>query len=389
MIAQAVQDATRTMAPRIIEWRRWLHAHPELGHQEIQTAAYIADLLQSWGYQTYAPTPTAVVSDLGAAPRIALRADIDALPITESGLVSFASTNPGCMHACGHDAHTAMLLGAALYFSRHPEETGAGVRFIFQSAEEIPPGGAPALISAGVMEGIRRVFSLHLLVTAPAGTLQLRSGAVLANSDGFDIVIHGRGGHGAEPQGTADAVLVASAIVNALHHVVSRMTNPLDPVALTIGQISGGTARNVIAQTADISGTLRTLSRETQDYLAGQLALIARNIAAAYGAEVSFTFERGYPVLINDSTVVDELTGALKTPSVLDVGPGKEIKLAGDDFAYYLECAPGAYGFLGCRPEGVVVANHHSPEFLIDESALALGTMALITAVHTFVQGNI
>ena len=388
MIAQTVQDAVWGAEPAIVGWRRWFHTNPELGHQEVQTAAYITALLAGWGYHPYQPTPTSVVADLGDAPAIALRADMDALPITEASGMPFTSTNLGCMHACGHDAHMAMLLGAAQYFAKRPTEAGSGVRFIFQPAEEMPPGGAPALIRAGVMNGIQQVFGLHLLVTAPTGTLQLRAGAVLANADGFDIMIHGRGGHGAEPSGTADAVLIASAVVNALHHVVSRMTSPFDPVALTIGKLSAGTARNIIAETAHISGTLRTLSQATQKQMAQRLAVLSEHITAAYGGTADFVFEPGYPVLINGAAVVTQLTRAIRTPGVLAVGPGEEIKLAGDDFAYYLEHAPGAYGFLGCRPVGEAVADHHSPAFLMDEAALPLGTMALITAVQSFVEAR-
>ncbi len=385
MISQNVQTAVWAMESSIREWRRWLHAHPEVAHQEEQTAHYLRELLEGWRYVVTQPTTTSIVTQCGDAPRIALRADMDALPLLEDSGVPFASLNRGCMHACGHDAHMAMLLGAAWYFAQHPQEAGDGVRFIFQPAEELPPGGAPLLIDAGVMEGIDRVFSLHLLVTAPTGTLQLRSGAVLANADGFDITIKGRGGHGAEPLGTADAVLIACEVVNALHHVVSRMTSPFDPVALTIGQISAGTARNIIADHAQIAGTLRTLSRDTQERLAARLTAISEHIARAYGAEAHCAFEQGYPVLVNNADVVDALTGAMDTPGLLQVGPGEEIKLAGDDFSYYLVCAPGAYGFLGCRPPGNVVADHHSPEFIMDEAALPLGTMAYISAVQTFV----
>ncbi len=205
---------------------------------------------------------------------------------------------------------------------------------------------------------------------------------MLANSDSFDIQVHGQGGHGAVPEGTVDAVLVASAVVMALHHLVSRYTSPFDPVALTVGTLTGGTARNIIADAAHMTGTLRTLTSATQSLMASRIESTAQSIAQGYGATVDFVFKQGYPVLRNDAAVVAELTTVLQTPGLLEVRSDGNIKLAGDDFAFFLAEAPGAYGFLGCQPPGAPTADHHSPAFCIDEDALPLGTMALIESVR-------
>ena len=378
LIDNAVIDGVRSLTPAIVTWRRWFHAHPELANQEWVTQAYIEKELIGMGFHAHAVTPTSVVADIGPLPPVvALRADMDGLPLKEETELPFSSENDGKMHACGHDAHMAMLLGAALYFSRHAPLSG-GIRLIFQPAEEMPPGGARALVEAGVMDGIKRVFGLHLLVTDPVGTLRLRSGPIMANADSFDIEIVGQGGHGSEPLGTVDANLVAANITVALHHVVSRMTSSVDPVALTVGVINGGTARNIIAERATLQGTLRTLSHETQNMLCERIERLTTEIAHAYGGTATFHFNAGYPVLVNECSVTDRLRARLATPGLITVESEWSASLAGDDFAYYLEKASGAYGFLGCRPEQGTIFSHHSPRFVFDEQALPLGTMLLI-----------
>ncbi len=383
MIGAELRREVSARSEQIIAWRRWFHAHPETAGEERETAAAVRRSLAELGYQPQMVGENAVWAEIGeAGPLVALRADMDALPIQEESGVPFASTVPGRMHACGHDAHTAMLLGAADYLKRHEADLRGRVRLIFQPAEEVPPGGARGLVEAGLMRGVDYVFGLHMSVTDPVGSLRLRPGPTLANADRFAVEVQGIGGHGASPHGTADAVLVAAELVARLHQVVGRMTDPFDPVALTIGTIHGGSAFNVIADRARLEGTIRTLSASTQEELRARIADMASHVAQAYGAGAELRYEYGYPVLVNDAEVVRALAGALATQSLLRIVEG-EPNLAGDDFAYYLREAPGAYAFLGCRPAPGNVAGHHSPRFVIDEAALPLGTMALVQGVET------
>jgi amidohydrolase len=378
LIEHDVTDYVKSITQQIITWRRWFHAHPELAWQESDTRAFIEKELNSMGFHAYAVTPTSVIADIGPEhPTIALRADMDGLPIQEETGLPFSSENVGKMHACGHDGHMAMLLGVASYFSRHTPRRG-GIRLIFQPAEEVPPGGASELVKSGVMDGIRHVFGLHLVETDPVGVFRLSSGTVLANADSFDVTIIGQGGHGAEPLGTVDANLLAANIIMSLHHVVGRMTSPIDPVALTVGVVNGGTARNIIAEQATLQGTLRTISKETQTRLCKRMDNLITEIARAYGGVAKFQFSPGYPALINERSVVERLSSCLDTPGLVSVNPEWDLSLAGDDFAYYLEKAPGAYGFLGCGPESGIIYSGHSPKFDINERALPLGTMILI-----------
>lgn len=360
----------------LIETRRHLHAHPELSFEEHETAAYVADRLERWGYEV-----TRNVGGLGVVGRlrqgaggrsIAIRADMDALPIMEATGLSYASTTAGKMHACGHDGHTTMLLGAAEYLARTRHFNGT-VNLIFQPAEEAGKGsGAQAMIKDGLFDRFPcdAIFGLHNHPGAPAGTFLMRAGPLMAASDTATITIVGRGGHASRPHLTVDPIVVAANMVMALQTVVSRNVNPIETAVVTVGTIHGGTASNVIPETAEIVASIRSFSPEVRDMLERRVRGIATSIAEAHGASVSIDYERGYPVVINSDKetafavdVVTELVGDAKV-GVCPMIPGSE------DFAYFLEHKPGCFLRLGNGENSPIL---HSSKYDFNDDSLTTG----------------
>lgn len=360
----------------LIETRRHLHAHPELSFEEHETAAYVADRLERWGYEV-----TRNVGGLGVVGRlrqgaggrsIAIRADMDALPIMEATGLPYASTSAGKMHACGHDGHTTMLLGAAEYLARTRHFNGT-VNLIFQPAEEAGKGsGAQAMIKDGLFDRFPcdAIFGLHNHPGAPAGTFLMRAGPLMAASDTATITIVGRGGHASRPHLTVDPIVVAANMVMALQTVVSRNVNPIETAVVTVGTIHGGTASNVIPETAEIVASIRSFSPEVRDMLERRVRGIATSIAEAHGASVSIDYERGYPVVINSDKetafavdVVTELVGDAKV-GVCPMIPGSE------DFAYFLEHKPGCFLRLGNGENSPIL---HSSKYDFNDDSLTTG----------------
>jgi hippurate hydrolase len=360
----------------LIETRRHLHAHPELSFEERETAAYVADRLERWGYEVIRNVGgLGVVGRLrqGAGGRsIAIRADMDALPIMEATGLPYASTTAGKMHACGHDGHTTMLLGAAEYLARTRHFNGT-VNLIFQPAEEAGKGsGAQAMIEDGLFERFPcdAIFGLHNHPGAPAGTFLMRPGPLMAASDTATITIIGKGGHASRPHLTVDPIVVAANMVMALQTVVSRNVNPIETAVVTVGTIHGGTASNVIPETAEIVASIRSFSPEVRDMLERRVRGIATSIAEAHGASVSIDYERGYPVVINSENetafaidVVTELVGDAKV-GVCPMIPGSE------DFAYFLEHKPGCFLRLGNGENSPIL---HSSKYDFNDDSLTTG----------------
>lgn len=363
-------------AGELIATRRHLHAHPELSFEEHETASYVAGQLESWGYEV-----TRNVGGLGVVGRlkqgnggrsIAIRADMDALPIQEATGLSYASTTDGKMHACGHDGHTTMLLGAAEYLARTRHFDGA-VNLIFQPAEEAGKGsGAQAMIADGLFERFPcdAIFGLHNHPGAPAGTFLMRSGPLMAAADTATITIAGRGGHASRPHLTVDPIVVAANMVMTLQTIVSRNVNPTETAVVTVGTIHGGTASNVIPESAEITVSIRSFSPEVRDTLEQRVRDIASSVAGAHGASVSIDYERGYPVVINSeqettfaSEVARELVGEDKV-GICPMIPGSE------DFAYFLEHKPGCFLRLG---NGVDSAILHSSKYDFNDDSLTTG----------------
>ncbi len=363
---------------RAIAWRRHLHAYPELSFEEHETAAFVEQTLRSFGgLEIERPAATAVVARLrGARPGgvVVLRADIDALPIVEENVIPHVSTRRGVMHACGHDGHTAMLLGAADVLVRRRDELAGEVRFVFQHAEEVPPGGAREIVDAGVLDGADLVAGVHLLSTLETGHVSAVPGPVMAAADLFTLEIHGRGGHGANPHETVDPVAVAAQVIVNLQHLVARETDPFDSVVVSVTTLSAGTARNVIPGSATIGGTVRTLSTARRADVRDAMERVIAGVTAAHRAEYRFDYEVGYDPVVNDrdaaAIVRRAIEAELGAEALVEVSP----VMGGEDFSAYGEVAPAVFFWVGTgNAELGTMYPHHHPRFDIDEAALRDG----------------
>lgn len=360
------------LSARMVALRRELHRHPETSWKEVETARRIEGWLAELGLEPCRICETGVVAEVpgGAGPRIALRADIDALPIVEETGLPFASGNPGAMHACGHDGHAAMLLGAAELLAADPPS--GPVRLIFQPAEEVG-AGARALIETGALEGVAAIFGGHLDVHFPAGTIFVTPGPVAASTDLFRVRIAGRGGHAARPHETVDAVVVASHVVLALQHVVSRGIDPAAAAVITIGRLQAGEVANAIAGSALLEGSIRALRAEVRERLLTEAERVARATAALHGAVAEVEIEHGTPPLVNDERMAAlAREAAVRIAGPERVAPLPSTNMAGEDFSFYQERVPGCYVRFGARPAGTAHPNHSS-RFDFDEAALGWG----------------
>lgn len=369
----------QSLAPALVSWRRHLHAHPELSGREERTAAFLAAQARQLGLS---PVPVAGLHgfyvDLptsASGPRVALRADIDALPIVEDTGVEYASQNPGVMHACGHDAHAAMLLGAAQLLLKHREQLRRPVRLIFQPHEELYPGGAPAMIAGGALEGVGAIFGIHISSSLPIGDIGTRPGAFMAAVNPIAARIVGRGGHAAMPDLSIDPIVAAAHAITALQTIVSRSVPITEPVVVTITTIHGGTADNVIPQAVELGGTLRTFSPAMRELCTRRVREVLEQTAAAHGARAEVAVRPGYPVLVNDAALTEQAFAAAR--AIGFDGPRAQTLAplgGGEDFAYYCEKVPGVFVFLGAANEAKgCTFPHHHPRFNVDEDALAAG----------------
>lgn len=363
----------------VLRWRRHIHAHPELSFQEHKTADYIADALASFGGLTLTRlTPNSVIADLKGAhdgPCFALRADIDALPIQEENDEPFCSTVPGVMHACGHDAHAAMLLGAAKVLTQCQSMLHGSVRFIFQHAEEVPPGGAQELVDLGVLDGVEKIFGLHVMPNFPTGEVGLKEGVFCASTDNFDITIVGKGGHGSMPHLCIDPVVIGAEVVTALQNVVSRRTDPLQVPVLTIATFQSGESYNVIPERIKLAGTLRTHHDSVRQQVPQQMEQIIAGITAAHGAQFTLNWTRGYASGNNHPeacAIARKVISATLGDQAL-----REIAhplFGGEDFSSYQQKVPGCFLFIGSGNEHIgATYGVHNPRFRLDEAALQTG----------------
>lgn len=355
-------------------WRRHLHAHPELGFREYETTAFIRSLLEEWGLPYEAPLPTATVARVCGdipGPVLVIRADIDALPIQEESIVSYASTRPGVMHACGHDGHTAILLGLAKLLSRSRDTLRGEVRLLFQPAEEPADSGAPKVIESGTLDGAMAIVGLHVRSVMDTGVIALTDGVNLASDDRFDITVVGAGGHGGYPHQTTDALTIAAGLVTQLQTLVSRRVDPMSPAVVSVGSLHAGDAYNVIPGEARMSGTIRTLSPGTRDILESELIGLAKAYAAAHHAKAEVAFYRGTPPLINHSGAVEFVRPAAEAAVGADRVVSLPPRMGGEDFAYYGEHLPSVFAVIGAGDE-TSFPQHH-PRFDINEEVLAIG----------------
>jgi amidohydrolase len=384
-------DIDATTEQRLITVRRELHAQPELSQQEHQTAEYITASLNRLPVDKLrgGVGGTGVVADVGGklpGRAVLVRADMDGLPLTEATDVSFRSQRSGVMHACGHDVHMAIALELAASLSVNRNRLPGLVRFAFQPAEETA-GGANPMIDDGVLEGIDRVIGLHVWAGLPTGQVSVRDAAVMASADMFTLTVRGKGGHGAVPDATVDAVVIAAQIVTALQTLASRETSPRAPVVVTLGSIHGGSAANIIAGEVVIQGTLRTFDAGLRGQLLRRIAELAHGVAQAMRGSCEFRHESGAPPVINDpaiaALVAEAARGVLGEQAVVPFEP----LMVGEDFSYFLEQRPGCFFLLGGAPDGGPVV-HHTAEFRIDERCLPIGLRVMSAAVLRLVEAD-
>ncbi len=382
---QALLEDAVVLGPQVIAWRRHLHQRPEVAFHEHETARFIRDTLAGVpGLLISRPTETSVMARLvGEQPgrTIAVRADIDALPIQEENTAVYRSVRDGAMHACGHDGHTAIVLGLATLLARHRHALRGEVRFFFQHAEELAPGGAEEMVKHGVMDGVDTVIGLHLWAPMPVGRIGIVSGPAMAAPDNFTCTIVGQGGHAAIPHETVDPIAVGAQIVSALQHIVARNVDPLDPVVVSVTKFIAGTALNVIPGTAELAGTVRTFDAELRQRVPQLMERIIKGICDAHGATYTFALELGYRPVVNDAATSARLERVVERTFGPDVLLATRPTMGGEDFSAYLQRAPGVFAFVGARgPQQSVLYPHHHPRFDIDEASLDIGLRYLIAA---------
>jgi amidohydrolase len=395
-LAAEIDTLADAVEPSLIEWRRHLHQHPELSNRETETARYVAERLRSFGLEPQTGIAgTGVVATLEGGrpgPTVALRADMDGLPVREEVDLPFASkatseyegNTVGVMHACGHDTHVAILLATAQVLTQMKDRLPGSVKFIFQPAEEGAPlderpAGAELMVTQGVMQDVSAVFGLHVFANVPTGTITYRSGPFMAAADQFDIIVTGKQTHGSAPWRGVDPIMVGSQIVGALQTIVSRNVDITQlPAIVSVGQFQSGVRNNIIPETAKLVGTIRTFDDDVQDDIHARVKKIAEGIAAGAGATVDVKIHRGYPVTSNDPALTAQML-----PTLERVAPGKvkesELITGAEDFTFFQRQAPGLFIFLGITPPeevGKAPANH-SPLFFVDEDALPTGVRAL------------
>jgi amidohydrolase len=388
MLSQ-IKDIANTLAPRLIEIRRHLHSHPELSGQEYQTAAYVAGVLSSCGLHVQeAIGKTGVIGELvgqGTDKRtLAIRTDMDALPIEERTQLEFSSRNPGIMHACGHDLHTTLGLGTAMVLSQLEEALPGTIRFLFQPAEEIAQG-AGWMVEDGAMVGVEAILGVHVFPSIPARFVGIRYGALTAAADDLEILIQGESGHGARPHEAIDAIWIAAQIITTLQQAIARTQNPLHPIVLTIGQIEGGRAPNVIADRVKMVGTVRSLHPETHANLPQWIENIVARVCDSYGAKYQVNYRRGVPSVQNDPKLTQLLEAASREAWGSDrVQIISEPSLGAEDFSVYLQHAPGCMFRLGAGHSDKANYPLHHPLFEVDEAAIVTGVVTLAYAAYKY-----
>lgn len=384
----------------VIEWRRHLHQNPELSNREVKTAAYVAEHLKKWGLKVQtgvAVTGVVALLETGKpGPVIALRADMDALPVTERNSLPFASKvkttfngqETGVMHACGHDTHVAMLMGVAEILTKNKSELKGTIKFIFQPAEESAPdgeeGGADLMVKEGVLENpkVDVIFGLHISSITPLGQLTFRPGGILAASDRFSIKIKGRQAHGSQPWMSVDPIVVSAQIINGLQTIISRQTELTKEAAvITVGRMQSGIRENIIPEEALLAGTIRTLDVSMQDKIHEKLILTATKIAESAGAKAEVTITRETPVTYNDPALTQKMTPSLQKTAGASNTVVMNAITGAEDFAFYQKKVPGLFFFVGAMSpdqDTNTVPSHHTPDFMVDERAFVTGVRAML-----------
>ena len=374
-----VKELAKEQESYVIQCRHYLHSHPELSTKEVNTTRFIKEELEKMGVevQEFEGITGCVGTIKGDKPgkTVMLRADIDALPITENPGKSYCSLNPGVMHACGHDCHTSMLLGAAKILSAHRDEIHGTVKLIFQMAEEIGRK-SEEYVKRGALEGVDAIFGMHIWSAVPAGKVNFESGERMACSDRFTIKIHGKSSHGSAPHEGKDAIIAGAAAIQALQTIPSRINNPFNALVVTVGICNGGTKENIIADQAELTGTVRAFNREFRNSMPEVIKSVVEPVVKGYGCSAEVDYYFGPSPLINDH---EDLVQIARGAASKEMGEDALIPLkkmtGAEDFSVYMETVPGVFGYLGCRNEekGIIAAHHH-PAFDVDEDVLYHGT---------------
>ncbi len=366
----------------IIETRRDLHKHPELSFKEFRTSKIVSEKLEKFGFEVQTNIgKTGVIGVLKGKYKgktIAMRADMDALPIQETSDVPYKSINDGIMHACGHDAHVAILLGAAEILSKKINQINGNIKFIFQPAEE-GFGGAQFMIDDGAIDDVDEIYGLHVWNYQKAGTVGIKSGPVMAAADKFTISIKGIGGHGAAPQGTVDATIVASYLIQSLQTIVSRNVNPLESTVITIGQINGGNNFNIIADKIILKGTARAYTQKNRNLIKKRMHEMCKGVGQTFGAKIQLNYKDGYPPVINDNNITNNVKKAAN--KIIPEGiVSPYLSMGGEDFSYFANKVPGCFFFLGSLPEGkeIMSTPQHCSHYDIDEDVMLIGSSIFI-----------
>lgn len=381
---------TKEYEDEIIKIRRTIHSNPELSYQEVQTAKLVASKLRSLGIQVKENVGgTGVVGFLKSGRKgktVALRADMDALPVLENVDVPFRSKNSGVMHACGHDTHVSMLLGAAMLLTKHRDELQGSVKFLFQPAEEHGGrGGAEPMIEDGAMKDVDYTFGLHIETDWPSATFALRGGPIMASPDAFKIRVIGRGGHGSRPDITIDPIFVSSQVISAIQGITSRLIDQRRPLVISVCTIHSGTKDNIIPDEALLEGTIRTLDEKTRKEVKAKFGRIVTSVCKTYGAKCEIEMMKdAYPVTVNDPKVtpkVFEILKSIKGTRTVECEP----RMGGEDMSRFLQKAPGTFYFLGTRnAKKRCVAPNHSSKFKVDEDVLKFGSVSLALLAMEF-----
>jgi amidohydrolase len=386
-----IRPAIDNLQTELVTWRRNIHQKPELGFQEHLTAAFISKQLTAWSipHQTGIAKTGIVAIIEGKKPGkvIAIRADMDALPIQEANQVSYRSQHDGKMHACGHDGHIAIALGTAYYLNQQKEHLSGTVKIIFQPAEE-GPGGAKPMIEAGVLKNpdVDAIIGLHLWNNLPLGSVGVRSGALMAAVECFRLQISGKGGHGAMPDQTIDSIVVGSQIVSALQTIVSRNINPLDAAVVTVGEFHGGTALNVIADSVTLSGTVRYFNPQLESVIGQRIEAIIAGICQSHGATYKLDYWQLYPPTVNHPEIAQLVASVANEVVETPMGVVPECQtMGGEDMSFFLQQVPGCYFFVGSANAKLgLTYPHHHPCFDFDETALGMGVEMFVRCVEKF-----
>jgi len=384
-----IKKEIEELTGKIIAWRRDFHRHPETAFQEHRTSAVLRNFLEDHGIPVQVMAKTGLRGLLEGKPggkTVALRADIDALPLKEEGDKEYKSENPESTHACGHDGHMAILMGAIELLCRRKEILRGNVVFLFQPSEERIPGGAKLMIEEGALEGVDAIFGLHLWQLLSTGVVGIVKGAMMAQPDKFTIRIRGKGGHGSMPHQTVDPILVASHLVVNIQSIASRNIDPLKPAVVSLGTIEGGTIYNIIPEEVVLTGTVRSFDAGVQKLSETRLKEITEGTCAAFGATGEFQYEKGYPPLVNDEAMVDFV--AQTAGDIFGKEHVQEISpvMGGEDFAYFLQKVPGAFLFFGMG-DGMAYPHHH-PAFDMDEKALPQATLLMTALALAYLERN-